>query len=87
MKYRSKGYVFDEEVTAWLDSLKAIHGSYNKALRLIAFPVEKALKRDVSHPARELVADLDAVGPDLSSQRGNPSIETRRMRDKGDTKR
>lgn len=38
MKYKSKGYVFDEEVTAWLDKLKAMHGSYNKGLRLVAFP-------------------------------------------------
>ena len=40
MKYKSKGYVFDEEVTAWLEKLKAIHGSYNKGLRLVAFAAE-----------------------------------------------
>lgn len=38
MEYKSKGYVFDIEVTAWLEGLKAQHGSYNKGLRQVAFP-------------------------------------------------
>lgn len=37
MEYKSKGYVFDSEVTAWLDRLKELYGSYNKGLRLVAF--------------------------------------------------
>lgn len=38
MEYVSKGFRFDTEVMAWLDKLKAMHGSYNKGLRLMAFP-------------------------------------------------
>ena len=34
MKYTSKGYVFDDDVRAVLDGLKAKHGSYNKGLRI-----------------------------------------------------
>jgi hypothetical protein len=37
----------DSEVIAWLDKLKVMHGSYNKALRLLAFSIEQALQRDV----------------------------------------
>jgi hypothetical protein len=40
MEYITKGYVFDEEVTTWLNKLKCMHGSYNKGLRLVAFPAE-----------------------------------------------
>jgi len=36
VEYISRGYRFDEQVIAWLDGLKGVHGSYNKGLRLIA---------------------------------------------------
>ena len=48
-KYKSKGYVFDEEVTAWLDGLKAVHGSYNKGLRAQMGGVKGVVGLDVVH--------------------------------------
>jgi hypothetical protein len=33
MEYLSKSYRLDEEVVAWLDGLKEIHGSVNRGLR------------------------------------------------------
>ena len=36
MKYKSKGYRFDSEVTHWLNELKVKYGSYNKGLRVVA---------------------------------------------------
>jgi len=33
MEYQSKSYRLDEEVVNWLESLKLLHGSVNKALR------------------------------------------------------
>lgn len=57
MEYITKGYVFDGEVTAWLNELKRMHGSYNKGLRLVAFPHEGRGKPAIDvtpEPARAL---------------------------------
>ena len=67
MEYLSKTLRLDEEVIAWLDKLKSMHGSYNKGLRLVAFPAEGRGKpaidvtprREPLPVARELITELD----------------------------
>ena len=68
MEYKSKGYVFDSEVTAWLDRLRELHGSYNKGLRLVAFPAEG---RGVSAIDVRATNTVKLLGP--SDMPSNPS--------------
>lgn len=63
MKYRSKGYVFDEEVTAWLDALKAEHGSYNKGLRAITFQLLPASPPNLGRSPRDTPANPEEQPP------------------------
>jgi len=76
MEYLTKTMRLDSEVIAWLDKLKATCGSYNKGLRTIALCEHQA------QPAIEVHNDdlalLDAVGPELSSGRGEITTVTHR---------
>lgn len=64
MEYITKGFRFDEEVMAWLDKLKAMHGSYNKGLRLIAFTEERRGKPAIDVEAHQIAAKaIEAAQP------------------------
>lgn len=70
MEYITKGFRFDEEVMAWLDKLKAMHGSYNKGLRLIAFTEESRGKPPI---------DVEAHSVAVSQVCGQPTVDEAEM--------
>lgn len=76
MEYVSKGFRFDTEVMAWLDKLKAMHGSYNKGLRLIAFSEESRGKPPIDVEAYSVAASRVCGQPTVGeAQMSRPAAE------------
>jgi hypothetical protein len=73
MDYLIKSMRLDAEVIAWLDKLKAMHGSYNKGLRLMAFPSEGRSGPAIDVAMVDSRPVLDAVGPTIESKQGKIS--------------
>lgn len=68
MDYISKTFRFDNQVMEWLEKLKSLHGSYNKGLRLIAFPGsgdERAKITETTAVSKSVVKRLKAQGAPL----------------------
>lgn len=91
MEYRSRSFRIDDEVWAAIQKHEL---SANKLLRIALGLEEATLRLHTGVPGVKVLPDdsydgaqLDAIGPELSSGRGKATTQTRGIRQKGDGKR